>query len=171
MAEKEGIGKAKAVTLNIKNSWSIAGTTVTPTAADLNTLAGVSSVSGSAILRVVKVAANGGTDTGGGIVSWVNPEVGAIVINRATLDVTTIATGACTVSIGTTASSATTLSANLLTGLDTHSATGTFDNLANPGGSGKQLQKLAAGGWVTASKASGASAGMIANLYIEYFLV
>ncbi|MBU6231821.1 hypothetical protein KGP36_04070 [Patescibacteria group bacterium] len=112
--------------------------------------------------KIAKLTANGGTDTGGGITSWVNPEAGAIMIMRCWLDVTTVATGVCTVSVGTTAVSGTTLANNLLNGQDTHSATGVFNY--NP----PAVIRLAAGAWVTASTATGASGGQVANLYIEY---
>jgi len=110
-------------------------------------------------------------DTGGGVLAWQNPESVSIIIDRIELDVTTIATGAATIDVGTTATDATTSSNNLLTGLDVHSATGVFDNITDKGASGKSKQKLAAGKWVTASKASGACAGLAGYAYIHYHIV
>lgn len=121
--------------------------------------------------KTVCVPFAGGTDTGGGILSWPNPEAGAIVITNLVLDVTTKATGACTASFGTTASSATTSSANLIDSLDVGTAAGTFDSNTDKGTNGKTRQKLAAGGWVTGSRASGASAGLVGVAYITYTVV
>lgn len=125
------------------------------------------SMSGATVPRAVKIAlAN--VDTAAGLFAFLNPEIGPIVVTRVVVDATTKATGVCTVSIGSTAVSAVTLSANLLTALDVGTAAITADNLGTPGASGKQIQKVAAGAWVTGSTASGASAGLIANVYIEY---
>ena len=117
--------------------------------------------------KVAKVALNA-VDTAGGIFAWANPENGAIIVERVYIDVTTHATAACTVDIGTTATSATTLSDNLIDGVDVGTATITTDNLQSPSTNGKQLQRLAAGKWVTASTASGASAGIVGNAWIQY---
>ncbi len=117
--------------------------------------------------KVVAVALGTGT-AGGGVASWQNPEATPIIIRRAWVDVTTVATAAGTVSVGATPTSATTSSANLIDTLDVHSATGVFDNLNSAGTNGKSIQKLAVGKWVTASQATGAVAGLAGNLYIEY---
>lgn len=109
-------------------------------------------------------------DTGGGVISWQNTEGQSIIITRVVIDVTTVATGACTIDIGTTATSGTTSSDTLLDGLDVNSATGTFDNVNDGGTNGKARQKLASAKWVTASKASGAAAGLVGTFYIEYLL-
>lgn len=107
-------------------------------------------------------------DTGGGVVSFLNPLLVAAIIQRIYIDVTTVATSACSVSAGTTVVSATTSVANLIDTLDVHSATGLFDNITDKGSAGKSKQRLAVGGWVTISVASGASAGLVGNAYIEY---
>jgi len=122
------------------------------------------------ILQGTKVAIVplGALDTGGGVASWVNPEASAIIIRRVYMDVTTKATAAATVSVGTTPTSATTSSANLMDTTDVGTAAGVFDNINQAGTNGKSIQKLAAGKWVTASRASGACAGLVGNLYIEY---
>jgi hypothetical protein len=145
------------------------GTGLTANAADLNLAAGLSTV-GAQVKRTVKVAL-GALDTGGGVLSWQNPEGADILINRLTVVTTTKSTAASAVSFGTTAVGATTSSANLLDTLDTGTATVITDNLQTPGANGKQLQKLAAGKWVTGSKASGACAGLVGSVYIEYFLL
>ena len=154
---------------------------VTATATELNTLSGVTAVvadinlvagmaAGSRGIKKVAKVALAAVDTGGGIFSWQNPEIGAIIVNRVTIVTSVVATGACSISIGSTATSGTTSSANLIDTLDVHTATVTTDNLQTPGANGKQLQSLAAGKWVTGSKASGASAGLVGFVYIEYSL-
>jgi len=122
--------------------------------------------------RAIKVAkvALGVADTGGGVLAWANPETTSILIQRVIFDVTTKSTGACTLDVGTTATSATTSSDNLMDGIDVATA-GVFDNITNKGESGKSLQKLASGKWVTASKASGSAAGLAGFAYIEYVVI
>lgn len=165
MGERERLGKATARTLKVMNGMTFTGPVIATGFTDAN---GVTALSLAKKIVKVPLAA---VDTAGGLFSWVNPEVGAIVVNRVTLDVTTVATGACSVSVGTSVVSAATSSANLIDTLDVHSATGVFDNLANGSTNGKMLQRLAAGGWVNGSKASGASAGIVGNAYIEYIVL
>jgi hypothetical protein len=141
---------------------------VKATGNDLNLLAGMAAA-GAGTKKVARVALGVGTGNGG-IFAWANPEAGAIVVDRLTLDVTTVAAGACSVSVGQ-AANGTSSGANLIDTLDVHAATGTFDNLANPGAGGKMLQRVAAGAFVTGTKASGAPAGLVGNAYIEYLLM
>lgn len=108
-------------------------------------------------------------DTGGGVLSWVNPE-GATIYAGLVLDITTVATGACTVAFGETAVSGTTSAAGLYQALDVHSATGVFTPIAANRGTGLPLQKVPSGAWITGSKASGAAAGLVGKAYIFYFL-
>lgn len=119
-------------------------------------------------VAVVPLAA---VDTAGGMFSFQNPEATAIIVRRVYLDVTTKATGACTISIGSTSVSATTSSANLMDTCDVGTAAGVFDNINQAGAGGKSIQKVPVGKWVTGSKASGASAGIVGNAYIEYTTV
>jgi hypothetical protein len=121
------------------------------------------------IKKLVKVTL-AAADTGGGIFSWANPEATAIIVTRVLLDVTTQSSGACTVDVGMTAVSAATAADNLINGLSL-AAPGLFDNLEEAGTNGTSRQKVAVGKWVTASMASGASAGLVGSAYIEYFLV
>lgn len=130
---------------------------ITPTAAELNRGA------------VKKATGNlAAVDTGGGVFSWQNPETSEILIEHVAIKVTTVATAACTVDVGTTATNATTSSDNLIDGQDVNAATGTFTNAANAGTNGKPAQRLASGKWVTGSKASGASAGIVGTYEIYY---
>ena len=119
--------------------------------------------------RVKKVAL-AAVDTGGGVLSWVNPESSAIIIVGLTVDVTTQSTGACTVDFGTTATSATTLSDNLIDGVSV-AAVALLSNIDDKGTNGKSRQKLAVGKWITGSVASGASAGLVGNAYIRYYVL
>jgi hypothetical protein len=145
----------------------IAGTDVSTPLSRVAAAAG-----GAAFDRVRKCAkvALAAVDTGGGIFSWLNPEAGAIIIERVIVDVTTVATGACSIDVGSTAASGTTQADNLIDGLDVHTAAGVFDQADQAGANGKTKAKLAQGGWVTGSKDTGASAGLVGSAYIEYVL-
>lgn len=107
-------------------------------------------------------------DTGGGVFSWANPESGDILVEHVALKVATKTTDACTVDVGTTAVNATTSSDNLIDGKDINAAAGTFTNLESAGTNGKSAQRLASGKWVTASKSSGATAGLVGTYEIYY---
>ena len=113
-------------------------------------------------------------DTGGGILSWQNPEASAIVVTRLIIDLTTKATAACTADFGT-AANGTTSSDNLIDGVDLNAATGVFDNISDKGSSGKEKQRLDATGgstdYITGSKATGAAAGLAGSAYIFYYEV
>ena len=141
------------------------GTKITATAGQINTLYGTD--------RAVKVArvALASANTGGGVLSWANPESSAILIERVIIDVTTKSTNACTIDVGTTATSGTTSSNNLIDGLAVGTAAGTFDNITDKGTNGKSRQKLASGKWVTASTASGSAAGLVGYAYIHYIVI
>ena len=121
-------------------------------------------------LKCAKVAL-AASDSAGGVFAWQNPESNAIVVSRVVVDLTTVATAACTVDVGT-AANATTSSDDLLDGLDVNAATGVFDNIADKGTNGKEKQRLDAKGGttdhITASKATGATAGLVGNAYIFY---
>jgi hypothetical protein len=149
----------------IAGTLDINGTNLTATAAELNLVDGA-----DRIAKVVRVAL-GVADTGGGVFAWANPEAAAILIKRIILDVTTKATSACTLDVGTTATNATTVSDTLLNGVDVGTAAGVFDNIDNQGTNGTSVQKLASGKWITASKASGAAAGLAGYAYIEYIVI
>ena len=119
--------------------------------------------------KTVAIAITGGTDTGGGLFAWQNPEGAQIHINEVLLYVTTQSTGSCSVEIGTTATNATTASNNLIDTLSV-ATTGLYDNYTDKGSNGKTRQTLASGKWVTGSTVSGASAGLVAVVYITYVL-
>lgn len=110
----------------------------------------------------IKLSANGGTDTGGGLTSWTNNLGYDIIVTTFVLDVTVVATAACTASFGQTATNGTTSSANLLSAKDVHTATGTFPNAATVS------VKVPQNTFITGSVGTGASAGLVANAYIEF---
>ena len=124
-------------------------------------------------LKCAKVAL-GSADTAGGILAWQNPESSAIVVARLVIDRTTKSTGACTADFGT-AANGTTSSDNLLDGVDVGAAAGIEDNIENKGTSGKARQRVDAKGgttdYITGSKATGAAAGLVGNVYILYYEV
>lgn len=99
-------------------------------------------------------------DTAGGIFNWQPDQTRYtnIIVHRIVLSVTTQSSGACTVSIGN-AANATTLSATLLAG----------QSVAAAGVFGATTPILATPGqFITGSTASGASAGLVGNVYIYY---
>lgn len=169
-------GKHKKIAVK---ALRVGDTDVTATGAELNKLSGVTSVAGdlnlisglaaqgvSSVPKVAKVALGVGAGAGA-CFAWANPEAAAVIVTRVVLDVTTKATSAGTVSVGQ-AANGTTLSANLIDTLDVGTAAGTFDNLGSPGTLGKPLQKVAAGAYVTGSKASGSLTGLVGSAYIHY---
>jgi hypothetical protein len=117
------------------------------------------------IVTVVALALAGGVDAAGGLAAWKNPYPVPALINRATVDVITASSAACTIDVGE-ASAANILGTNLINGLSVASA-GTHDNLTSPGTAGLPLAKVPVGGFVTVSTATGASAGLVANVYLE----
>lgn len=140
---------------------------------DMQVLENLQNAVGTVTLdRLVKVdkVALAAVDTGGGVFAWANPEAGAIIVERVVIDVTTASTGACTIDVGVTPTSATTVVDNLLDGQSVATAA-VLDNIENQGTNGKSAGRLASGKWVTASVASGASAGLVGSAYIHYILV
>lgn len=110
--------------------------------------------------RVAKFSVAGGTDTGGGILSWANPKPYSILLTRVQLDVLTASTTACTISVGTTAASATTAVTNAL-------ATANMTTVGQVASTNCAL-KVASGAWITMSQLAGVSAGMTGNLYLTH---
>lgn len=156
------------------------GTAVSADAGELNKLDGATwttvqlnqitdafgTVTLSRATKIVRVAL-AAVRTAGGVLSWVNPEAGAILVTRIVLDITTQSTGASTIDCGYTAASATTLSDDAIDGLSGATA-GTFDNIENLGTNGKSVLKVATGKWITASEASGDVTGLAGYAYIHY---
>lgn len=123
----------------------------------------------AAIKKHVKVAL-AALDAAGGILAWQNPEGVDILVTRFYIDTTAVATAACTADFGMTATSAATSADNLIDGVDLNAAVIFADNVTNAGTNGKSRQKVAAGKWITGSKATGAAAGLVGSAYIEYVI-
>jgi hypothetical protein len=96
----------------------------------------------------------GGTDTGGGILSWQNNLGYDVIVTDFSLEVLTQSSGACTVSFGQTAVNGTTSASNLMSGQSVASAG--LNAAAAP-----VKVKVPANTWLTGSRASGASAGLV----------
>ena len=107
----------------------------------------------------------GVADTGGGVASLKNPFGVDVIVLDAVLDITTKAAAACTVDAGI-AANGTTLNDKLIDGLDVHTATGVFSNVHSGGTNGK-IQKWGKDQFFTASKASGAAAGLKGKFYLR----
>lgn len=105
---------------------------------------------------------SGGTDTAGGLLGWKNTLGYDIEVVGAVLSVSTVATGACTVSFGQTGTNATTSASNMISGQDTHTATGQFTSSA------PLAVKVAQNTWITGSQASGATSGMVGKFIVQY---
>lgn len=123
----------------------------------------------ASLKKSVEVAFVGGTDTAGGVLAVANPVGATVTITEVILVVTTKATAACTVDIGP-AANATTLNDTLIDGLDVNAAAGNFDNISDAGGSGGRDVSWAASEYVTISTASGASAGLVGKLIINFIV-
>ncbi len=104
------------------------------------------------------------SDAAGGVFSVENDMGTSLVILRVVLQVTTGASGACTIDVGT-ASDGTTSANTLITGVNVADA-GVFDNIADKGASGSSRLKLGPGAFVTASMASGNTAGIVGQYAI-----
>jgi hypothetical protein len=113
----------------------------------------------------IPLAAN---DAAAGIFTWTNNEPVAVIVTKAVVDVTTGSSGACSISIGQAATAV--LSNNLVDTLSVATA-GSFDNITDKGINGKTRQRVAPGQVVTGSTASGASSGLVGNVYLDYVLV
>lgn len=126
---------------------------------------------GAASQTVARTAKLALADAGsaGGVLAWLNPESGAIIVHHVILDVTTAAAGAATVDVGVAADGAT-ASDNLIDGLDVNAATGVFGSADEGGTNGATSRKVAAGQFVTASQASGDVTGLAGSAYITYAL-
>lgn len=118
---------------------------------------------GDKALSRVHQGAMAAVDTAGGVFAFQNPLDVAVLVTKIHLVWTTPSSGACTVSAGV-AANGTTLNAGLVSGQSVASAAGSVSSTvpkvmdAN-GGSND---------WVTVSVASGASAGLVGRVYIEY---
>jgi hypothetical protein len=106
------------------------------------------------------------SDSGGGVFGLTNSYGTNLVVTRVILMVTTGSSGACTLDIGTTATSVTTSANNLLDGVSV-AAAGVFDNIQDAGSGGESVQKWPSGTFLTASMATGATAGLVGTYAIQ----
>lgn len=158
------------------NKLWIEDTKVTATGAELNTLSGITSTTtelnhldnADRLKKTIKVAL-AASDAAAGVFSWQNTEEAAdIIVTDVIIDLTTASSGACTVNVGQASSAA--ASDNLIDGLDVNAAAGVFDSVTEAGTNGKTAVKVADDEYVTASVATGASAGLAGNAYITYIV-
>lgn len=106
------------------------------------------------------------SDSGGGVIGLTNSYGTTLVVTRIILMVTTPSSGACAIDIGTTSTSITTSSNNLIDGLSI-AAAGVFDNISAAGTDGVSVQKWPSGSFLTASRVSGASSGLVGTYAIH----
>jgi hypothetical protein len=107
-------------------------------------------------------------DAAAGIFTWSNNEPVAVIVTKVLIDVTTGSSAACSISVGQAATPV--LSSNLIDTLSV-ATVGTFDNITDKGTNGKTRQRVVPGQVVTGSTASGASSGLVGNVYLDYVLV
>ena len=106
------------------------------------------------------------SDSGGGVFSEQNTYGSDLVVLRVVIMVTTEASdSAARVDIGT-ASGATTSSDNLLDDLNV-SDVGLYDNLDDKGSNGNTVLKWGASQYITASRAAGATSGLVGTYAIQ----
>lgn len=125
----------------------------------------------SAPVYVVTLDVAGASGSTGVFASLANPAGVNLIVTRAWLNVTTVATAAATVDIGIHASSASTNADNLIDGKDVNAATGIFDSQdgTDNGTNGvAKPQAWAAAGYINVGEASGNVDGLVAKLYVEY---
>lgn len=115
---------------------------------------------------VWKAALSNAGDSAGDALALLNPWGADVIVTDLFIDVTTAASGACTIDVGT-AANGTTSSDNLIDGLDVNAATGVFGSVDDKGVNGKHNLKWASDEYLTVSTATGAIAGLVANLYVE----
>jgi len=118
------------------------------------------------LVGVVKKTLNA-VDTAGGVFSFQNDSGSDLIVDISFINVTTASTGACTVDIGV-AANATTSDDTIIDGLDVNAATGVFNSIDDAGTNGGIGVLLPAGRYITASVATGASAGIVGSALIKY---
>jgi hypothetical protein len=161
-----GIGRNSNDTPNLPSGTKVDGSAIatwlatllaaTPALGALTTIGGTAQRGDGGAEEALAVA-----DTGGGVLSWANPEAVAILLTDVVIDVTTKGDGAGTLDVGI-AADGTTSDNTIVNGLDTGAGTSLNTAIAN------LPLKVAVGEFVTGSKASGAMAGIAGTAYIRY---
>jgi len=105
-------------------------------------------------------------DAAAGVAAVANPENAPIIVTRLVLDIRTQSSAACTLDAGI-AADASTLDDDLIDGVSV-AAAGAKDNITDGGTNGKARQPWSASQYLTVSVASGASAGLVGEGYVEY---
>lgn len=107
--------------------------------------------------------------------AWQNDEGRPVIVTRAILVVTTVASGADTIDVGITATSATTSADSLLDGVDGTTTAPAVTDSADAGldtGANDLAQYMAEGSWVTFDpQKTGDSAGLKGTLFIGYIVL
>lgn len=126
---------------------------------------------GSAPVYVVTLDITGGASDANVFESLANPAGVNLIVHRAYLITSVVATAAATLDIGIHASSASTGADNLLDGIDVNAATGTFDSAdgTDNGSNGvAKPQAWAAAGYINVEEKTGNVNGLVGKLYVEY---
>ncbi len=110
------------------------------------------------------------TAGGGGAAALANPEGRTVYVTACLLNITTKTTAACTIDVGI-AANGTTSADDLIDGLDANAAAGVFSNLLNPGSNGKAGQPWGTTEYLTVSEKTGAIAGLVGEVIVEYITV
>lgn len=122
--------------------------------------------------RTIKVPFNTGAalvNTAGGVFSVKNPEVGAVIIQDITIDVTNADTGGnATFDVSSSVATATTAQDPGLMLTAVAATVGVKNSVINKGTNGGQTCKWAAGEFINGSTKAGSIAGAIGNVYITY---
>ncbi|MBA7691953.1 hypothetical protein ES703_100509 [subsurface metagenome] len=114
------------------------------------------------------VVALAAVDTGGGVLSVANPEGVECLITEVIIQVDTKTTdGTCTIDVGV-AANGTTSNDTLLDGLDIGAAIGRFDNINDKGGNGGRDRAWGSTQYITGSKSTNATAGLVGKAIIHY---
>lgn len=109
------------------------------------------------------------SDTAGAIFNWTNDQERAVIVDGVYVDVTTKASSACTMDVGYTVTSTATSSDTLIDGQDINTATGVFNSVDGAGtGNAVGVVKVPKGKYITASKKTGAAAGLVGKWYLHY---
>jgi hypothetical protein len=116
---------------------------------------------------VAKLSVTGGASDANVFEYLANPWGIDVIVTRAILRVTTVATAAATLDIGP-AANATTANDTLFDGLDVNAATGVFDNLndTHNGTNGVLSAVWADDGYITVKEASGNVDGLVGTLHL-----
>ena len=106
--------------------------------------------------------------TTAGVLTWVNPEEGAVLVDAILLDVTTAATSSvCTIDIGATTSSIV-ITDTMLDGADISTTARIYNHLKDAGTNGVRVVKVAKGKWITGTEKTGNVTGLVGTYYIHY---